>query len=480
MTRSKRGSNKSAQTTSDEEQQQQERAGGLKVFPSSYRLATFDVMCGRNKVAEGHRGNKRFRGLVEKHCLHYMKEETTRDERRSIVTHILEQVINKGGYFLKQEYEGGEFIEISIKYAREKIVHSLRDTCLKLQSMMEVSSKDTSPTTPTTITKTKQAVPSKKSPTTIKADPENDGDSLATTQTEESEGDSTSKKADEPIVSEGEATFKSFQSNTSALEGIDECRIRRKRHIIDCKPRKKPKLPGNAVSAPVKGNDKSQKKQASVHRKLGTKLPINTNQLSTSEKSQKQPTPDKSRPNPPIIATPRDRGLEALSAHRALVLAALKAEKAQRMSSPAKMDGKSHQGRIVTPQQGRFPSHLLPLSKQVQPDSSTLGVTASNINDIVKAPSSLFGSGILRGSTSTHVNQNFVALPSSPQDLKQDKKHKKHAAAHPFPMSKRKETTPMASFAASCRSDATSHHRSNAHILEETEDERISCWGEYC
>ena len=199
MTRSKRNKRSKSQTTSDEEQQQQQQQHegggerGLKVFPSSYSLATYDVMCGRNKVAEGHGGNKRFRALVEKHCLHYMKEETTREERRSIVTHILDQVVAKGGYFLKQDYEGGDLQEISIKYAREKIVHSLRDTCLKLQAMMEVDSSKETPPLSTTKTK-KETVPSKKSPTNSShhAQDLKYTASLSTTQTQDSEEDSTS------------------------------------------------------------------------------------------------------------------------------------------------------------------------------------------------------------------------------------------------------------------------------------------------
>lgn len=476
MTRSKRKKSKMTFEKDDEKQQQQGGEGGLKVFASSYRLATFDVMCGRNKVAEAHRGNKRFRALVEKHCLHYMNEDTTREERRSIVTNILDQVVGKGGYFLKQEYEGGEFLEISIKYAREKIVHSLRDTCLKLQSTMEVpvTTKET-PSTPS-----KNSVPGKKSSMTPIGE---DAVSIATTQAEESDRDSTTSKADEQAVSEGEVTFKSYQSNTSTLlEGIDDCRIRRKRHCIDCKPRKKPKQSGTSISIPVRGKDhstKHQKKQASLaHRKLGKELPVVSRAQS-----------DKTTFNQGVVGistnpTVKGNGIDALAAHRALVMAAMQAEKASNSgSSPMEISFQSSPGRTVTPQQGLL--FMSPPSNIVQADSSALGDPLPAFNNVFQAPSSsLFSTFIpvVKGPSTTQIQQSIGDYHTSPHSKGTKRKHLVPPLINnPVSVSQRNDT----SLTTNCRSDipeSSPHQRPSYHalILEETEDERISCWGEYC
>ena len=453
--------------TSDEDQQHDRDDGRLKVFPCSYRLAKYDVMCGRNKVAEGHGGNKRFRALIEKHCLHYMKEETTREERRSIVTHILEQVVAKGGYFLKQEYEGGEFMEISIKYAREKIVHSLRDTSMKFQSIMEGDSNETPSM------KTKQAGSRQKSSMNAPVPDGRDAASLSSTESEDSQEDSTTRQGDDTQEgSDGEETFKSYQSNASTLEEIDECRIRRKRHLIDCKPRKKPKLPQSHVAFPVRGKHsgtKNHKKQLSspVHRKQGI-------ELLDATKPQRPPTTKDELRNRNVV-----RGMDALAAHRALVLAAIKAEHGTRLSSHLKI--KPPHGRIVTPQKGTFIfTSQLPSSKNVdsKADDSSPASDApeSTCNNIIKAPSALFGTCIVKGLDDNLIKQSPGRYHSSTHS----KDKKARLIANPVPLSQGKDRTRMASVVTSCRSDTCHQGQSHAPLLEETEDERISCWGEYC
>jgi len=103
----------------------------LYTFASTYKLSKYDVMCGRNKVSETHKGNHRFRDIVNEWSQEYSKDSLSREDHKRIISIVYDKVDSHGGYFLKQDFEESEFMEIPRKFAREKIAHALRDAGVK-------------------------------------------------------------------------------------------------------------------------------------------------------------------------------------------------------------------------------------------------------------------------------------------------------------------------------------------------------------
>ena len=95
-------------------------------FPRTYSLSPFDIMCGRHKKALHHEGNRKFRALISKFLPRYF-QYSGRVDRAILALDIMEAVAKSGGYFLKQNRETGEWVELSDKEKRNKVGHALRD-----------------------------------------------------------------------------------------------------------------------------------------------------------------------------------------------------------------------------------------------------------------------------------------------------------------------------------------------------------------
>jgi hypothetical protein len=80
----------------------------------------FDVICGKGKNALCHSGNIRFRSLIEEKLSDYAKA-TTKLEKSTIVSAVLDDVRDKSplGGFVR--CENGQWFEVGDHLAREKI-----------------------------------------------------------------------------------------------------------------------------------------------------------------------------------------------------------------------------------------------------------------------------------------------------------------------------------------------------------------------
>ena len=102
------------------------RSGHPAKFPNTYRLSEFDIMCGRHKKALHHEGNRKFRALISTFLPRYF-QYSGRVDRAILALDIMEAVGKSGGYFLKQNRDSGEWVELNEKEKRNKVGHALRD-----------------------------------------------------------------------------------------------------------------------------------------------------------------------------------------------------------------------------------------------------------------------------------------------------------------------------------------------------------------
>ena len=84
-----------------------------------------DVICGRGADARNHPGNRRFRSLINLHCDAY--SSASKSEKTRITKTIVDDVVNKGGRFLKKDMATGSWNEIDSRSCREKTGQSLRE-----------------------------------------------------------------------------------------------------------------------------------------------------------------------------------------------------------------------------------------------------------------------------------------------------------------------------------------------------------------
>lgn len=87
-------------------------------LPPSFVPGDWDVCCGRGKRNWNHRGNVRFRNLVQSNVQRYM-DSPTRNAKTQVVVSIVDFVRDKGGHFLKQD-KSGKWYDIGDADARDK------------------------------------------------------------------------------------------------------------------------------------------------------------------------------------------------------------------------------------------------------------------------------------------------------------------------------------------------------------------------
>lgn len=88
---------------------------------------SYDILLGRGKLIQEHKGNIRFRHLIEKNRGTY--EKATKHDKTFLATRIVEIVGDGGGRFLKEDPRG--WTQITNGAARDKVSHSFRNKRLK-------------------------------------------------------------------------------------------------------------------------------------------------------------------------------------------------------------------------------------------------------------------------------------------------------------------------------------------------------------
>jgi hypothetical protein len=84
-----------------------------------------DVLCGRDREAHGHVGNKRFRVMISWYRDNYQNAKS-RDEKTRITNEIVSSVRECRGRFLKKDENTNIWYDVGDEYAHEKVSHALR------------------------------------------------------------------------------------------------------------------------------------------------------------------------------------------------------------------------------------------------------------------------------------------------------------------------------------------------------------------
>jgi len=89
-------------------------------------LGDLDILCGRDKEAFRHVGNRRFRHVVKLNLVPYARAKG-RQDKSAVILSVIEQVREMGGRFVKRKKGGRVLVELSDKQVREKVGHAIRD-----------------------------------------------------------------------------------------------------------------------------------------------------------------------------------------------------------------------------------------------------------------------------------------------------------------------------------------------------------------
>ena len=94
-------------------------------------LGPHDVLCGRDRDAFNHVGNRRFRVLVSLTIDRYIRAET-RQEKSLVIASLTESVRKTGGRFVKRT-RAGLLVELNEKQTQQKVGHAIRDSAISKQ-----------------------------------------------------------------------------------------------------------------------------------------------------------------------------------------------------------------------------------------------------------------------------------------------------------------------------------------------------------
>lgn len=84
-----------------------------------------DILCGRDKQAFNHVGNKQFRVIIAKHRQEY-QTAASREEKTRITHDIIDAIKQDQGRFLKQDPDTKQWYLVDKDYIHEKVSHALR------------------------------------------------------------------------------------------------------------------------------------------------------------------------------------------------------------------------------------------------------------------------------------------------------------------------------------------------------------------
>ena len=92
---------------------------------SSEDIHPYAVVCGRDKLAQSHPGNKFFRNLVQSHRERY-QDAHRRKDKKAVATGIIDTILHHGGCFLRFDDETRSWVELDQAESYEKVSHALR------------------------------------------------------------------------------------------------------------------------------------------------------------------------------------------------------------------------------------------------------------------------------------------------------------------------------------------------------------------
>ena len=87
----------------------------------------FDVICGRDKLAQNHKGNHRYQYFIETNRQEY--EQADKDQKTELANKIVKLVMEDGRFI--KECDAG-WVELSMKEARDKVGNAFRSRRKKL------------------------------------------------------------------------------------------------------------------------------------------------------------------------------------------------------------------------------------------------------------------------------------------------------------------------------------------------------------
>jgi hypothetical protein len=108
-----------------------------------YDIRPYDILCGRDKAAFNHVGNRRFRVSISINIPRYDAAKT-KAQKTKVIKFVCAVFRKEVGvrFLKKQPGRGeGEYIELSQKEARKKIGHALRDMSVAKQELNEKRNK---------------------------------------------------------------------------------------------------------------------------------------------------------------------------------------------------------------------------------------------------------------------------------------------------------------------------------------------------
>ncbi|CAB9500997.1 Nitrilase family, member 2 [Seminavis robusta] len=103
------------------------RANSLKELPPCFIPSNDCVMCAKGKQAKGHPGNQ-FLVFLIKAKLEEYRACNSKVDRSGIVSQILKKVADRGGLFVRQLTQDGQWFDVGPRNAREKVGQMFRDS----------------------------------------------------------------------------------------------------------------------------------------------------------------------------------------------------------------------------------------------------------------------------------------------------------------------------------------------------------------
>jgi len=97
----------------------------------AFEPSEYDVICGRGRGNLKHRGNKRFKAIVQKHLSEYQVAKTKLD--KSAVLNLILEEVRKDEVVKFVSKDKGKWFEVADEKAREKIGHCIREAAVKHQ-----------------------------------------------------------------------------------------------------------------------------------------------------------------------------------------------------------------------------------------------------------------------------------------------------------------------------------------------------------
>ncbi|KAL3916514.1 MAG: hypothetical protein SGARI_007941 [Bacillariaceae sp.] len=85
----------------------------------------FDILLGRGKSFQNHKGNLRYRQIIESFREQYESMGAKR-EKTKLIKDVVQVIFNGGGRFLRQD-DLGRWIPVDLEQSRDKVSHSFRN-----------------------------------------------------------------------------------------------------------------------------------------------------------------------------------------------------------------------------------------------------------------------------------------------------------------------------------------------------------------